>query len=115
MELFVVVIVALILLIGVLKLWNWWTHGRIKARGVRTVGRVLGMKSESGPVSLATGGYGAVTVHTMSYEFDVEGRGSGPFNKVVDGRMANNRADDEIIVYYLPDNPLKHTVTNETP
>ncbi len=69
----------------------------------------------SGSVSLATGGYGAVAVHTMSYEFDVEGRGAGPFNKIVDGRMANKIAGDQIIVYYLTENPLKHTVTNETP
>ena len=110
----VVIIVGIILFLVVSK---WGTHGRIKARGVRTVGRVLGMRSESGTTSTystySPGGFTATpyTVHTMSYEFDVEGGRFGPFKKAVGGSMANKKAGDQIIVYYLPENPWKHTVT----
>ena len=113
----VVIIVGIFLFLVVSKAWDWWTHSRIKARGVRTVGRVSGMRSESGtittfgPTSGPMGSPLPVTVHTMSYEFDVEGRRFGPFKKGVDGSLAKKKAGDEIIVYYLPETPWEHTIT----
>lgn len=106
----------MILLLVVAQAWHWWKRGRVKAASVRTVGRVLDMRSESGtsygpsPYSPGGASYTPYAFHTMSYEFDVEGRAWGPFKKGVGGSLANKKAGDEIIVYYLPENPQEHTI-----